>query len=784
MSGHAFQPMLDPAALLKRLSHHPHRVEHITHIEHIPSRSGRTSSWPHWVHPVLRNRLEQRGIQKLWTHQVRAANLAWEGTSVVIATGTASGKSLGYLLPSLSAGLTTDPKSFRSPTTLYLSPTKALAADQLRSLLTWELPGVGFATCDGDSSGDERSWAQRYATYVLSNPDMLHRSILPGHRRWARFLRQLRYVVVDECHSYRGVFGSHVAVVLRRLRRLCALYGSSPVFILASATIAEASDVGRRLTGLPVTAVTRDDSPRPETFVACWEPSSRDLHAQTAELLADLVCEGAQTLAFVRSRRGAERVALWAQQHVASTSPGAIPVIASYRGGYLPEDRRAVERSLAAGDIRGLAATNALELGVDIGELDAVILSGYPGSQASLWQQIGRSGRAGRSALALLIARSDPLDTYLVRHPEVLFGETVETTVIDPENPWILDRHLCAAAAESPLTPDDEELLGATTSSRIFELERQGRLRRRPTGWYRTASAEDLFDLRGNDGPSITVVEQDTGRVLGTVDQWASHRTVHAGAVYVHQGVSYLVNQLDLEASLALVSTNDGGITTSAHSVTGLRILSENARFDHQGTVVASGTVEVSDQVVGYRSRYGNTGVVVGNHPLDLPPRIVCTQAVWWSVSDARIAATGLHPTHVAGAVHAIEHAAIGLLPLFASCDRRDVGGTSTARHPDTGCATVFVYDSHVGGTGFAQRGHHAAHRWLTATRSAIADCRCLQGCPSCIQSPQCGSGNTPLHKSGAILLLDALTSHQAVGSGSGRPSSGHSDSGDAATDQ
>ncbi|MGQ0632332.1 MAG: DEAD/DEAH box helicase [Sporichthyaceae bacterium] len=746
---------------------------------------GHCLDWPDWVHPDLRSALAGVGVTRPWAHQVAAAEHARAGRSVVISTGTASGKSLAYLLPSLSAILegtaegAVPGRRAATATVLYLTPTKALAADQLAALSRLGLAdrGVLGATFDGDTPFPARDWIREHATYLLTNPDMLHRTLLPGHARWGRFLRNLSFVVIDECHTYRGVFGSHVAAVLRRLRRVCARVGANPVFILSSATVSEPAGAAGRLTGLDVTAVTEDASPQGETTFVLWEPPltgllgeagapvRRTALAESADLLADLVADGARTVAFVRSRRGAEVTALMARDALREVDPILASRVASYRGGYLPEERRELEAGLRTGSVRGIATTNALELGIDIAGLDAVLLAGYPGTRASMWQQAGRAGRAGGHALAILIARDDPLDTYLVHHPQALFGTPVESTVLDPANPYVLAPHLCAAAAESPLTESDLELFGPTTAQVVGVLVDRGLLRARPTGWFWTKreSAAAMIDIRGGSGTPVRVCEQATGRLLGTVDAAAAHTQAHTGAVYLHQGRSFLVADLDLDAGVALVTAAEPDYSTSARSVTDIAIAATEASTAWGGATVAFGTVEVTSQVVSYLRKRLATGEVLGETPLDLPARTLRTRALWWTVTANQVHGAGLTEADLPGAAHAAEHASIGLLPLFATCDRWDIGGVSTALHPDTGMATVFVYDGHPGGAGFAERGYAVAGEWLTATRAAIAACRCPAGCPSCVQSPKCGNGNAPLDKAGAIALLDVLLAGRPI---------------------
>jgi DEAD/DEAH box helicase domain-containing protein len=762
--------------LLERLvAGTPPGTEPLTHIEELSARPGQTAPWPAWVPDVLRGRLEVRGVTALWEHQVEAAELARTGQSVVIATGTASGKSLAYQLPALTALLEDD----RSRV-LYVSPTKALAGDQLRSLLALALPSLRPATYDGDTPTDERDWVRAHANWVLTNPDMLQHGIVPAHARWASFLRRLRFVVIDECHAYRGLFGSHVAQVLRRLRRVCAAYGATPTFVLASATVADPETSASRLTGMPVSAVTTDGSPRGARTFALWEPPltamrgendapvRRTAGAEAGRLLADLVVQGARTLVFVRSRRGAELTAMSAQRHLRDAGLDDLAVrVSAYRAGYLPEERRELEAALSSGRLLGVAATNALELGLDITGLDAVVLAGYPGTLASLWQQAGRAGRAATASLVLFVARDDPLDTYLVHHPAAVFGRAVEATVFDPENPYVLAPHLCCAASELPIRPGDLPIFAADRADEtppsvagvLDDLVQRGLLRRRPAGWYWTSRERPSADLRGSGGAPVAVVDKGTGSLIGTVDAGAAHSTVHAGAVYLHLGASFVVDELDLDDSVALVHVEDPDWTTSARDVTDISIV-ETRRSQTFGPVTVSfGTVDVTNQVVSYVRRRISTGELMDETPLDLPPRQLRTRSVWYTVASDSVDGAGIAPADVPGAAHAAEHAAIGLLPLFATCDRWDIGGVSTALHPDTGRPTVFVYDGAPGGAGFAERGYEAVGPWLRATREAICSCDCATGCPSCVQSPKCGNGNDPLDKDGAVRLLDVVLS-------------------------
>src|SRR6476660_8075121 len=576
----------DPAATLQRLAA-GYRGERLVHVHEVPARQEKLADWPDWMAPAALAAFTSSGITSLWAHQREAADAAHAGEHVILATGTASGKSLGYLLPALTAVVDgAAAASGRGATALYLSPTKALAADQLARLESLAVPGLRAATYDGDTPLDERRWIRDHAQYVLTNPDLVHHSLLPGHQRWAPFLRALRYVVIDECHVYRGVFGSHLAALLRRLRRVCARYGASPTFVLASATVADPAGQAARLIGMPVRPVVQDGSPRESMTFGLWEPGlvpgggeheaphRRSAVAETADLLADLVSAGVQTVAFARSRVGVETVSACARRALAEVDPRLEGAVAAYRGGYLPEERRELERSLRGGGLLGLAATNALELGIDVSGLDAVLLAGWPGTRASLWQQAGRAGRSGSCSLAVMVAGDDPLNTYLVHHPEALFERPVEAAVLDPDNPYVLAPHLAAAAAELPLTDADLALFGEQTPSLLEALVARGILRHRPRGWFwaRSDRASDHVSLRGA-GDVVGIVEKRTGRVLGTIDDARSHTAVHPGAVYVHQGDTFVVVSLDLDEGCDLVRVGDPGRSTQARSMSAFDIV-------------------------------------------------------------------------------------------------------------------------------------------------------------------------------------------------------------------
>lgn len=752
-----------------------------THLETIPAAPATYGDWPAWVNPELKDHLEEQGIQRLFSHQERVAKHAWAGEDVVVATGTSSGKSLGYLLPTL-----TRLSEQHTACALYITPTKALGSDQLRNVLdiTREVPNlrtIGAAPYDGDTPVDARAGIRDEARFIFSNPDMIHASMLANHTRWGRFLRHLEFVIIDECHSYRGVFGAHVALVIRRLRRLCRLYGSDPVFILASATASNAGEHASNLVGKPVVEVSEDGAPTGARTVMLWEPGfidglegengapvRRAATTETAGIMATAIAEGARTLAFIRSRRGAEVVALRAAEELALMGrPDFGRRVASYRAGYLAEDRRKLEQMLDDGTLLGVASTNALELGIDVGGLDAVVTAGFPGTVASFWQQAGRAGRRGQGSLVVFVARDEPMDTYLVHHPDALLRRPIERIVFDPTNRYTLRAHIYCAAVEKPLSEADVREFHAEAV--VEELTQAGLLRRRPRGWFAVDvpgaeitpdTAHESVNLRGSSAHDVLIVESTTGRLLGTVDTERAPSQVHSGALYVHQGESYVIESLDLDDYVALARPDQPEWTTFARSNTDIRIISDPGEDElanpSPGLWVANVDVEVTTQVVGYIAKLGD-GTVLDSVALDMPAQHLTTRAVAYTIDPLALSAMGIAAADIPGALHAAEHAAIGMLPLLATCDRWDIGGVSTAEHPDTGLPTVFVYDGQPGGAGFADHGFARFDEWIEATFEAVRSCSCESGCPSCVQSPKCGNGNNPLDKAGAIKLLGAL---------------------------
>ena len=759
----------------------------LVHLERLPPRTARYADLER---PLPDEVWRALGVDRLWTHQAEAVDRVRRGESVAVATGTASGKSLCFHAPIAEA--CTDP--LRAGTALCLFPTKALAQDQFRAFQKLDLDRVVPATYDGDATGEARAWARQHATVLLTNPEMLHAALLPNHQRWAEHLRRLRYVVVDELHVLRGIFGSHVAHLLRRLRRVCAHYGADPTFVFCSATIGEPATLASRLSGLRVTEVTDDGSPRGTRVVALWNPPTQrgrrpgptpvdtdaDLqsdggedaeagetgpstYGQTIGLTADLVEAGHRTIAFCRSRRGAEVIADGARHRVDVERRGAIQ---AYRGGYLAAERRQIEADLNEGRLQGVVATNALELGIDIGGLDACVLNGFPGTFASVWQQSGRVGRDGQESLAVLVAGEDQLDQWLMAHPTELFTRPPERAVINESNPFVLHPHLACAAHELPLRHDDERFWPELLDDGVRDLVADDQLtvRRRivcgrpaPIAvWDGDGWPAHGVGLRGGMGTEFRI-ETDDGELIGTVDEERAHSQVHEGASYLHQGRHYRVTELDLDDRSARVERSDGEEYTQPRSELDFRILECDRDRSLGPARLALGAIEVSHQVIGYRRRARGTGELLGYESLDLPARHLVTRGFWWTVDEAELAAAGLDPGQGPGSLHAAEHASIGMLPLFTICDRWDVGGVSTMLQADTGRPTVVIYDGYPGGAGIAELGFDAADELLASTLSAVRSCPCDDGCPSCVQSPKCGNFNEPLDKAGATRLLDHL---------------------------
>ncbi|MBA7604163.1 hypothetical protein ES703_11282 [subsurface metagenome] len=758
---------MDTSAFLRHLKAQPTYAGQIAHVEHLPSCEATYTELdkplPHEIHDCL----SKHGLLPLYTHQAEAVNKARQGKNVMVATSSASGKTLCYNIAALEALLAES-----NDRALYLFPTKALAQDQLRGLHQLFCPDLfqieEFDTFDGDTPQSERAQIKKRARVILTNPDMLHIGILPNHQSWSRLLRHLRYVVVDEAHTYRGVFGSHVAGVLRRLRRLCYLYGSTPQFICSSATIANPGEHAERLVGLPFEVVDNDGSPHGRKDFIFWNPPimdkarsvRRSANSEATSLFTELVSGDIRTLTFARTRRLTELIYIYSRQRLAEVSPGRSNQIKPYRAGYLPKERRQIEHELFSGQLLGVVATNALELGIDIGDLEATVLAGYPGSIASTWQQAGRSGRSQGESLSFLVALDKPLDQYFMRHPDSFFQKNFENALVNPGNPYILRAHLMCAAWECPLSNDDEKIFGATLSQERKVLEGQGILRERKQKWYLSpaiAYPAQAVNIRSTTGQNFAVVDTSTDSLLETVEASVAFFQIHPGAIYLHQGESYLVTKLDLADRTAYAAPTTATYYTQTKDLTDLHIVKVSSKKSLGQVKVYLGEVEVTTNVVGFKKKAQFTEEVVGEEPLDLPPQTFPTVALWFDLPPKVVARLAEAELDFAGGLHAVEHAAIGILPLFALCDRNDIGGVSAPLHPDTGRAQVFIYDAYPGGIGIAEKGFDMIAELWQATLKAIAECPCQEGCPSCVQSPKCGNNNKPLDKAAAKILLEGL---------------------------
>jgi DEAD/DEAH box helicase domain-containing protein len=726
--------------------------EEVAYVTTEPARSPRLEPIPADVDQRM---LERIGVDSLFVHQVETWEATRRGEHVIVTTGTASGKTLAFNLPVLDE-LAREPKS----RALYLYPTKALAQDQLRTIQTLKVPRVRAAIYDGDTETERRWQIRKWANLILTNPDMLHVGVLPHHDRWGDVLQNLRYVVVDEAHVYRGVFGSHVANVLRRLRRAAAMYGAEPQFVLASATIANPAELARSLLGVDATVVGSDAAPRAERTILLWNPPLLDEElgvrasalGDASRLLATFAQRGLRTICFAKSRKAAELIHRFAVQRL--DDPELRARLAPYRAGYTPAQRREIERRLVAGDLLGVSATDALELGIDIGLLDCAISVGFPGTVASLRQQWGRAGRRGHG-LVVMIASEDALDQYFMREPETLLNRRVEAAILDHANPRVLDGHVRAAAFEAPIDDADRATLGNIALERAAALPD---LQHTPRGyvWAGKDYPAAHVPLRSASADAFTVVDVASGTLLGLVEIARAYSTIHEGAVYLHLGETYLVRELDLVARRALVEPFSGDWYTQVKKET-MTEIAEALRTERRlGMDVTFGRVVVTEQVVAYQRKSIRDQATIDLNPLDLPQTEFETEAVWYLPEPAHL--RGLeHDPQLLGTLHAAEHAMIAILPLWAMCDRWDIGGLSTNIHPQTGRPTIFVYDGHSGGVGITERGFEVFEGWVEDTAKMLAGCPCERGCPSCVQSPKCGNLNEPLDKQGALTLLHRL---------------------------
>lgn len=760
--GRAYNQHVDIDAFLTDIKRDRRYQGQMTHVEALPGRAAEFGELDTPLDGRLREALRRTGINRFYSHQARAINAARQGENVITVTSTASGKTMCYNVPVLD-DLLANPLH----RALYLFPTKALAQDQLGKVNALRLPGVTAATFDGDTPREERRTVKQRAGIILTNPDMLSYGILPCHGTWSHFLRNLRWVVVDEVHSYRGVFGSHVANVLRRLRRLCDIYRARPQFLFSSATIANPEELAHNLTGLDATLVDGDGSPSGGKRFVFWNPPAigeeqtarRSTNVETTSLFSGLVREGVRTIAFARARQTAEIILRYTRNALALDDGAIAEKITSYRAGYLVEERRDIERRLFHGDLLGVVSTNALELGVDIGGLDACILNGFPGTVASTWQQAGRAGRGADEGLAILVAQDNPLDQYLMGRPDYFFGRPHEHAIVDPGNLHILRGHLQAAAYEAPLADADTKYFGLGMHMVVREMLERGTLRQvgeryvHAGGEYPAAE----INLRSASGDAFQIREAAQGRTLGTEQMEKVFHTLHPGAIYLHLGESFLVERLDIPAKTAWVARTDVNYYTHPRDTSHVAVLATESSRPAGRAPAHFGPVRVTNHVTGYVKKQHFSESILGMEELDLPPLDFDTEALWFILPEWMVEDLMEEGVSIPAGLHAIEHAAIGLMPLYAMCDRNDIGGVSYARHPEIGLPAVFIHDAHPGGVGIAERTFEMLEALLRSTHDHIAACPCRDGCPSCIQSPKCGNNNELLDKDAALRILEMV---------------------------
>ncbi len=752
---------------LERLKKQDGYAGQIVHVERIAARKAQYATLDVPLPEALTGALAAQGIEKFYSHQAEAIDLARQGFHVIVTTPTASGKSLCYNAPVLESLLLD-----RKARALYLFPTKALAQDQLGKIKNLGLNAeIISATYDGDTPKEERGPIKRVGRLLITNPDMLHMGILPYHASWGVLFRNLRYVILDEAHIYRGVFGAHVANIIRRLRRVAGLYGARPQILACTATIANAPELFHTLTGLDAEVVKGDGAPSGRRHFVFWNPpifdtatgARKSTNAEATGLFTTLVGDGIRTIAFARARKQAELLLAYARRSFESTASKEFlkDKVISYRAGYTPEQRREIERRLFDGELTGVTATNALELGVDIGGVDATILTGYPGTIASTWQQAGRAGRRQGDALSVLVAADNPLDQFLMRSPDYFFEKEAEHAALDPTNKHILGGHLLCAAYEAPLDLADDDLFGGAKARHVMKrLVEEDVLASRGDRLHYTGNVypASLVNIRSASSEQYTI--RDDGRggaVLGTVEESRAYETLHPGAMYLHLGESYLVEELDTDARIARVKLSKSSYFTEPKTDSWTQIANQTGSKEFGSSVAYFGEVTVTSQVTGFRQKQLFSDEVLGTYDLDLPELLFETESVWYPIPSDIVAALGVAGLDLAGGVHAVEHASISLLPLFAMCDRNDIGGVSTPYHPQVGAPAIFVHDAHPGGVGIAECGFRFVTEWLTATRNLIDGCPCEDGCPSCIQSPKCGNNNEPLDKKAALLILQRL---------------------------
>lgn len=726
----------------------------IVHIEQLPAQDATFGELEKPLPENLEGYLLNRNI-KFYLHQAQAINEVRQGRNVVLATPTASGKTLAFNIPIMEA-LSNDKKA----TALYIYPTKALTNDQLKVLKELEKETGIKADAniyDGDTPQHQRASIRENSRIILTNPYGLHQ-YLPWHYKWRDFLQNLKFIVIDEAHVYRGVFGSNVAMVIRRLLRICNYYHANPQIILSSATIANPKEHAKRLTGKDFEVVSNDGSPRGKKLFVFWNPPfidstntiRRSTHQETKDLLTLNILENLQTLCFTTSRQMAELITRWTKDELTIRSKPSNTVTA-YRAGYLPQERRDIENKLKNKNLIGVVSTIALELGIDIGSLDSVIISGYPGTVISTWQQAGRAGRSNSDSLVTLVAFQNPLDQYFMKHPDDFFGRSHEQAIIDLHNRYISLGHIMCAASELPMNDTDKQFFTELLEESIQALEQEKLVRKTPRGWVYsgTARTTEVVNLESISNKTVTVL--CNGKLLETLPLNKAYEEAHAGAVLLHQGETYLCEDLDLDQLISKVRQENVSYYTEALKDVDVAI---KKTYEESNTGIRLGLGELSITEIYHTYLTKTYDEVIKRLPVNLPPLSFSTVGLWFIVPDKireEIESQGLD---FAGGLHAVEHAMIAMSPIFAMCDRWDVGGLSTPLHPDTGEATIFIYDGFEGGIGISETLHSKIISLWEKTLELIENCECKDGCPSCIYSPKCGNENEPLDKKAAKIIL------------------------------
>ncbi|NLF29621.1 MAG: DEAD/DEAH box helicase [Planctomycetes bacterium] len=771
---------MDVRAFLKELIDDDGYEGQVVHVREIPPREAQYAEPQTAIPESLRSLLRRQNIHRLYTHQAAAIDAAARGEDVVIVTSTASGKTLCYNL-TVARALLADADA----RALYVFPTKALAQDQLGTLMRWTgAEGLADvlrpAVYDGDTPAHNRTRIRNEASVVLTNPDMLHVGILPYHTKWHAFLRNLRYIVLDEVHVYRGIFGSHVAGVVRRLLRLCEHYGASPSILCCSATIANPLDLAGRLTGREMTLVDNDGAPRGRKYFVLWNPPfvdandvmRRSANIEAVKLLTALVRRRAQTIAFTKARVVAELIYRYAGEMLAGEGDLARR-IRPYRGGYLPTERRQIERELFSGELLAVAATNALELGIDVGSLDAALLVGFPGTICSTWQQAGRAGRTSSESLTVLVAYNEPVDQYLMRHPDYLFAATHEHAVIDPFNPHILAAQLSCACFEKPLTEDDQAWWGPLMADVAAICAAEGEMRAidRRYYWSSPEPPSKNVNLRMISADTYAIADLSAGgKVIGQVDRISAPELVYPNAVYLHEGAAYLVKQLDDEARIAGVEPCEVDYYTQPVLASSCRFGEISDEKPYRGGRMLFLHADVTWQTTAFRKIKYYTMELIGQAELDLPAQTMATMAMAWVVPEELRGAVRKKGYNPIEALMGVRNLMLASLPSLAMCDRRDISGM--VESSNLGEPTIIIYDRYIGGLGFSQTGYDLMDTWLALCRQIVAECPCLDGCPSCVGlanlrppihgDPDLGGGYPVPNKAATMLLLDLLENVQA----------------------